>query len=299
MEQGSEEKEKRLPQPSFEETQGLIASEKDKGKRKELFRQRRELLEEATPYTRLVDTKLAELKNELEEIQALSDRYELTYTNLDEYSKKVHELGLPGDLDEPPRYQGVNAFLLRRGKDYLLDTLDYDMDIYAYPEGKKRILDTGQRVEISKPPGFILDRDKFADALRSVSTRRTENIRELMKKGITYAGSEDPGKFGAQEVVGCNEPNDWPKVIDTKGFAPRSDTTIDQAYKYAKLILEMSDYRLREFIEDIHFSIYTTPSGERKFFVDYNGRHRVTTLMALADMGCEVNFSQMKVSILK
>lgn len=175
-------------------------------------------------------------------------------------------------------------------------------DYFYYSEAERRALLSGPDIQINTPQGFVLDKNKLRDSLRRLSEKDTFSMRRLFDSGVHYSVFDtfNFDKINVDEVVGTFNPNSWSGLVEGMGKPTSQRTpTVDEVYNYANNILKMGPYMLRQYVQDINFSVFFTDDKIRQFFVDRNGRHRIMTFLALSDLGCEITFSNMEVNFLE
>lgn len=167
------------------------------------------------------------------------------------------------------------------------------------PEGKK----IKKELKIITPKDFELEKERLGEALRAIHERhqRKDSIEALRRKGIDYSGEREyptPIYIQMREVVGTEAEAGWSGLVEgigEKSQAVRRVQTVDEVYQHAKAILEVKQDEQNGILEGIDLAMHYSPIG-RSFFVDSEGRHRMFTLKALAELGCDVTISGMKVA---
>lgn len=149
------------------------------------------------------------------------------------------------------------------------------------------------------PEGLILTKKGFEDALRKIIGQKQKSIQELMESGIDYTGRMEyptPIFIRIERIVGTEPKAGWSGLIE--GFGEKIQSrrrvqNIDEVFGYAEQITKMKQDEKDAFVNDIEIAEYNG-----NFFVDSNGRHRILTLKALGELGCDVTLSGFRVSIL-
>jgi len=172
---------------------------------------------------------------------------------------------------------------------------------FLFDEGRRRELEQGPNMSIIKLEGFNLTLDNLSAALGKLSEQKIPSLRDLIDQGVRYSQIDpiDPGEFDISQVVGTYD-GGWSGLVEGMG-KPRSGSTpsVGRIFKYVKWILAMGPYKRREFIRDIGLSAYYDKKKDGwQFWVSTNGRHRMMTFKALADLGCTIKFTKMKVNVL-
>lgn len=150
---------------------------------------------------------------------------------------------------------------------------------------------------------FDLTPAKFRDALKTVQLRHRshESIETLRQSGYDYGNERiypTPIYIKANEITGTETSNGWSGLVEeigeTQGFAGRTQG-VEQAFKQAKQLIEMKPDERNHTLDGIEFAMQES-GAFRSFFVDSDGRHRIFTLKGLAEMGCDVTISGIKVA---
>lgn len=153
-------------------------------------------------------------------------------------------------------------------------------------------------LNIIVPENFTLEKVALSDALSAIVAQHSigDSIVELRQAGVDYQGERDyptPIFIRVDEVVGTESRNGWVGLVERIGEGDEyaKPQTVDEVLTHAQRILEMEETERNHVLNGIELAAYG-----RKFFVDSDGRHRVLTLKALSEMGCDVTISGMKVA---
>ena len=160
-----------------------------------------------------------------------------------------------------------------------------------------------RELTIIVPKDFNLTKDKFRAALETVQLRHRgqDSIETLRQSGFDYDNERvypTPIYIKANEITGTERSTGWSGLIEgvgeARGLAGRTQSA-EQAFKEAKGLITMKPDERNHTLDGIELAMHG--SGLlRSFFVDSDGRHRIFTLKGLAEMGCDVTISGMKVA---
>lgn len=175
-----------------------------------------------------------------------------------------------------------------------------DYPPFLFDEGQRRKLDAGVGVTVLPRRDFTLSKAKLERVLKAISAQQVSSGHSLrITDQYDYQGKVDPGEIDVREMVGVNFDPSWAGLVDGIGKPAGRTSTMKEVYRYARFILKSGPYRLKDFIKDIRLEIFEEPTGQRRFYVEANGRHRMLTFLALSEMGCEVRFSNMSLPCYK
>jgi len=154
------------------------------------------------------------------------------------------------------------------------------------------------------PEDFKLTQQKLQEALETIQLRhREKDSLEALMKTHNYEGEPiypTPIHIRAQEIIGTENPSGWAGLVEGIGREekPKGHTreyTMAQTLEYAQRIIEMEPGARNQVIDGVGLAMIGGGYG-RQFFVDESGRHTVFLLKGLAEMGCTVMISGMKVA---
>lgn len=162
------------------------------------------------------------------------------------------------------------------------------------PERKK----IKPELTIIVPEDFELREDDLRDALTTIveNHQQGDSIEELRAKGLDYLDKRvypTPIFIRVQEIVGTESKNGWEGLVKEIGqpdkhTKPQSLKTVSN---HAQQLIAADQDERNKVLNGIELVM-----NGRKFFVDSDGRHRILTLKALAQLRCDVTISGMKVA---
>lgn len=170
------------------------------------------------------------------------------------------------------------------------------------PEKKK----IKKELIIVVPKDFELSQAKFGEALETVQLRhRSRDSIEVLRQGGYDYGDErtypTPIYIRAGEIIGTEATTGWSGLVEGIGdkgkFAGRTQS-LEQAFGYAKELITMKPAERNQTLDGVELAMQGS-GGFRNFYVDSDGRHRIFTMKGLAEMGCDVTISGMKVTPLE
>jgi len=167
------------------------------------------------------------------------------------------------------------------------------------PEKKK----IKKELIIVVPKNFELTQEKFRDALETICLRcqPQDGIEALRQSGFDYEAERvypTPIYIRAGEIIGTESVAGWSGLVDGVGENQKivgRTQKLKQAFGNAREILEMKPDERNHILDGIELAMKGS-GAFRSFYVDSDGRHRIFTLKGLAEMGCDVTISGMKVA---
>lgn len=175
---------------------------------------------------------------------------------------------------------------------------DFEFDPADHSPERKKIK---RELIIITPKDFKLDESQLEFALRRLVLTKTESIEELRANGYDYASTNPfyptPIYIRAREILGTESRSGWSGLVEgigTKLQSIRKQQTVKDVFNYASSIIQADQEERNKVLDGIEL-VQCRSKGKRGFLVDSDGRHRMLTLKALAELGCDVTIFGMKV----
>ena len=162
-----------------------------------------------------------------------------------------------------------------------------------FNEVERQTLNQGPGVVFHPSVDFEFTPEKFQRAIEVITSFPIPGATQLeYEQGYKYVGKIVEPIIDVRNMVG-NVWGGWQNLI---GDNPLSDQRYDfkESYEYADFLLNIGPYQLKQQIQDMSFGKFTNLSGQSDYYVISNGRHRMLIFLALSEMGCEVNLTNVE-----
>ncbi len=176
---------------------------------------------------------------------------------------------------------------------------DFEFDPTVHSPERRKIK---RELFVVAPKGFKIDESQLEQVLRELASATTESVEALRKNGYDYTSAKPfyptPMFIQAQEINGTESRQGWSGLvegIETKTQSVRRQQTVKELFHYASQILQVDQEEKNKVLDGIDLVQYHS-QGKRGFLVDSDGRHRILTLKALTELGCDVTISGVKVN---